>query len=217
MGCLRRLGCLVVIVAAVFIGFAMRDLWRVRERSAPAPRTAAAATVAWQLMTPDGAARARAQLDKLARPAGPVFANLEPGDVASLVFQALAAKLPPSTEATTATVIGDRLFVRGSVQLRDFGPERPPAMLEGMLGQRTSIEFGGTLDIVRQGLAEYRVRTLTVGDVSIPASAIPQLLDHLARTRATGMAPDAMPFAVPRFIADLRVHGGKVTVYRSGP
>jgi hypothetical protein len=217
MGCLRRIGCLVVIILAVAVGFAMRDFWRGRERTAPAPRAAAAAAVSWELMTPDGAARAQAQLDALVKPVGPVFVNIAPGDLAALVFKALAAQLPASAEATTAAVIGEKLFVRGSVQWRDFGPDQPPSVLDGMLGKRTAVEFGGTLDIVHPGLAQYRVRTLKVGDVEIPAAAIPQVLDHLARSRATGMAPDAMPFVVPRFIADVRVHGGKVTVYRSGP
>jgi len=215
MGCLRRIGCLLVVVAVVIVAVAMRGFWRERERSAPLPRTAAG--VSWELMTPEGAARAKAQLETMAKPVGPVFTNLAPGDVAALAFQALAAELPASTQASTAAVIGDKLFVRGSVELRDLGPDNAPSMLNGMLGKRTAVEFGGTIDIVHPGLAEYRVRSLKLGDVEIPATAIPQVLDHLARTRATGMAPDAMPFVVPKFIADVRVHGGKVTVYRSGP
>ena len=215
MGCLRRIGCLLVVVAVVIVAVAMRGFWRERERSAPLPRTAAG--VSWELMTPEGAARAKAQLETMAKPVGPVFTNLAPGDVAALAFQALAAQLPASTQASTAAVIGDKLFVRGSVELRDLGPDNAPSMLNGMLGKRTAVEFGGTIDIVHPGLAEYRVRSLKLGDVEIPATAIPQVLDHLARTRATGMAPDAMPFVVPKFIADVRVHGGKVTVYRSGP
>jgi len=215
MGCLRRIGCLLVVVAVVIVAVAMRGFWRERERSAPLPRTAAG--VSWELMTPEGAARAKAQLETMAKPVGPVFTNLAPGDVAALAFQALAAELPASTQASTAAVIGDKLFVRGSVELRDLGPDNAPSMLNGMLGKRTAVEFGGTIDIVHPGLAEYRVRSLKLGDVEIPATAIPQVLDHLARTRATGMAPDEMPFVVPKFIADVRVHGGKVTVYRSGP
>ena len=204
-----------MVVAVVIVAVAMRGFWRERERSAPLPRTAAG--VSWELMTPEGAARAKAQLETMAKPVGPVFTNLAPGDVAALAFQALAAQLPASTQASTAAVIGDKLFVRGSVELRDLGPDNAPSMLNGMLGKRTAVEFGGTIDIVHPGLAEYRVRSLKLGDVEIPATAIPQVLDHLARTRATGMAPDAMPFVVPKFIADVRVHGGKVTVYRSGP
>jgi len=215
MGCLRRIGCLLVVIAIVIVAVAVRGFWRERERSAPLPR--AAAGVSWELMTPEGAARAKAQLESMSKPVGPVFTNLAPGDVAALAFQALASQLPASTEATTAAAIADKLFVRGSVELRDIGPDNTPSVLNGMLGKRTAVEFGGTIDILHQGLAEYRVRSLKLGDVEIPSSAIPQVLDHLARARATGMAPDAMPFAVPKFIADVRVHGGKVTVYRSGP
>jgi len=217
MGCLRRIGCVMVIAVLVVVAWMMRDSWAGRSRVAPPPRSVASPDVHWEIMTPVGADHAQAQLDSMQRPVGPVFANLAPGDLAALIFKELRAQLPESADPTLATVMGDHLFVSATIQLKDIGPDQDLGPLSVVLTQRTKMEFGGTLDVVRAGLAEYRVTSLKLGDLQVPGPMIPKVLDHLNRSRVVGMAPDALPFPVPAHIADVRVHGNRITVYRSGP
>jgi hypothetical protein len=207
----------VVIAGLVAAAWLTRDYWAGRSHVAVPPRTAASPEVRWEIMTPQGADHAQAQLDSMKHPVGPVFANLVPSDIAALIFKELRPQLPESADPTLATVIGDRLFVSATIQLKDIGPDKDLGPLSAVLAQRTKMEFGGTLDIVRAGIGEYRVTSLKLGDLQVPGPMIPKVLDHLNRSRVVGMAPDALPFAVPAYIADVRVHGDRITVYRSGP
>jgi hypothetical protein len=216
MGCFKRIGCVMVIAVLVVVAWMMRDFWAGRSRVAPPPRSAASPEIHWDVMTPVGADRAQAQLDSMRRPVGPVFANIAAGDLAALIFKELRAQLPESADPTLASVMGDHLFVNATIQLKDIGPDRDLGPLSAVLAQRTKMEFGGTLGVVKSGLAEYRVTSLKLGDLQVPGPMIPKVLDHLNRSRVVGMSPDALPFTVPPYIADIRVHGSKITVYRSG-
>ena len=216
MGCLRRIGCVLVIAVLVVVAWMMRDFWAGRSRVAPPPRSAASPAIHWEMMTTAGADHAQAQLDSMKRPVGPVFANIAPGDLAALIFKEVRAQLPESADPTLASVMGDHLYVNATIQLKDIGPDQDLGPLAGVLTQRTKMQFGGTLNVVRPGLAEYRVTSLTIGDLQVPGPMIPKVLDHLNRSRAVGMAADALPFAVPAHIANVRVHSDRITVYRSG-
>jgi hypothetical protein len=216
MGCLKRLGCVVVVVVFAALMWMMRDTWSGRRRETPPAHGAVSAAVHWEVMTPAGATRAQAQLDSMQHPVGPVFANLAPGDLAALIFNELRPQLPESADPTLASVSGDHLFVNATIQLKDIGPDKDLGPLAAALTKRTKMELGGTLAIVRPGVGEYRVSSLKLGDLLVPGPMIPRVLDHLNRARVVGMSPDALPFAVPNYIADVRVHGDRITVYRSG-
>lgn len=217
MGCLRRIGCLVVLLLALAAGWLLRDRWW-PGRGAGLTTSAPAATsgVEWQPLTAEGAARARAAVATLGQRSGPVFANVAGADLAALLLEELTGVLP-SARGAEAAVIGNQLAVRASVRLTDFGGARSLGPLAGMLGEREVVQFGGTFDIVRPGLAEYRVTSLRVRDFALPRAAIPRLLSQLRRTRPAGVAPDGLPLVVPRTLADVRVARGKVTLYKSVP
>lgn len=214
MGCLRRLGCLVVLLLCAAVAWFTRDRWMpiVREKLGGEPR----ATVVWEPLTDERAARARKALDRLSRPTGPVFANLTGGEAASYIFQALARQLPRSADSVEAAVLGDELALRASVALRDMGGQGVLGPLAGMLGDRERVQFGGTFTVVRPGLAEYRLRDIRVRDFSVPRALIPRLVQRMGRGgRPEGVAPDALPLEIPRWIADIRIAKGKITVYKS--
>jgi hypothetical protein len=85
-----------------------------------------------------------------------------------------------------------------------------------MLGDREPVEFGGTLELVRPGLAQYRVKVLRLRELSVPQRMIPRLLQRIARgSRPPGLAEDGLPLVVPTFIADVRIGQGRVTLYKS--
>lgn len=211
MGCMRKLGCsLVVFIAgmAVAIYFYLERPRRAEDNASTAP--------VWEPLTPEGAERARAAVQLLSSRTGSVFTNIGGADLASYVFDELAKQLPPSAEQLQAAVIEDRLHVRALVRISDFGGSGVLGPLAAMLGDQEPVEFGGTLELLRPGLAQYRVQVLRLRELTVPQRMIPRLLQRIARgSRPPGLADDALPLEVPPFIADVRIGQGRVTLYKS--
>jgi hypothetical protein len=190
-------------------------IWLYLERPRQSAEAGAAAPV-WEPLTPEGAERARTAVQRLSRPTGSVFANVGGADLAAYVFDELSKQLPPSAQQLEAAVIDDRLHVRALVKISDFGGASSLGPLAAMLGDREPVEFGGTLELVRPGLAQYRVKVLRLRELSVPARMIPRLLQRVARgARPAGLADDGLPLEVPTFIADVRIGQGNVTLYKS--
>ena len=208
---MRRLVFLVLIFLAGGAVF----LWLYFERPRRAAESTSAAPV-WQALTPEGAERARRSVQILSRPSGPVFTNVDGADLAAYIFDELSKQLPPSAQQLEAAVIDDRLHVRALVSVSDFGGPGSLGPLAAMLGDREPVEFGGTLELVRPGLAQYRVKVLRLRELSVPSRMIPRLLQRVARgARPPGLADDGLPLEVPAFIADVRIGQGRVTLYKS--
>lgn len=208
---MRKLGC----TALVFLAGAAVAIWLYLERPRRAAETGSTAPV-WEPVTPEGAERARTAVQLLSRPTGPVFTNIGGADLAAYVFDELSKQLPPSAQQLEAAVIDDRLHVRAVVKISDFGGSGALGPLATMLGDREPVEFGGTLDLVRPGLAQYRVKELRLRELSVPSRLIPRLLQRVARgSRPAGLAEDGLPLEVPSFIADVRIAQGRVTLYKS--
>ena len=92
--------------------------------------------------------------------------------------------------------------------------------LRGLLGAaldgRDTLRMAGTLDLVRPGLAEYRVRELRITGIDVPPRLIPSLLGAMRRGAAADSLPtDALPIPLPKAVADVRVANGKVTLYKT--
>lgn len=216
LGCLRRLGCLVLFMAIlVAVAWWYRDRWLPLLPRHHAP-TVAADTTTWELLTPAGAERARAAVQKMASKSGPVFVNVSPGDLSAYIFQELSKQLPSGAEDLAAAVIGDQLYIRGDFPLSELGGGRSLGPLTDVLGSEERVTFGGTFEIVRPGLAEYHVHSIRVRDLDLPGAMIPRLVRQVGRgSRPAGIAEDALPLVVPANIADVRLRAGKVTLYKS--
>lgn len=213
MGCLSRLGCLLVVAVIAIVAWITNPLWLPRlTHHTPAE----IAGLVWEPITPQGAERTRQMLTRLSQPSGPVFGNLSGGDVASYVFQALARQLPPSADSVEAAVFGDRLYIRASVKLQDLGGAAVLGPLAGMLGDRERMQFGGTFHVIRPQLAEYQVKDIKVRDFSIPQGMIPRVLSQTERgSRPEGLSPDGLPLVVPKYLGDVRIANGRVTLYKT--
>jgi hypothetical protein len=208
---MRKLGCIAVIFLA---GMAVA-IWLYLERPRQTTEAGTAAPV-WEPLTPEGAERARGAVQRLSRPAGSVFTNVGGADLAAYIFDELSKQLPPSAQQLEAAVIDDRLHVRALVNISDFGGAGALGPLAAMLGDREPVEFGGTLELVRPGLAQYRVKVLRLRELSVPSRMIPRLLQRISRgSRPPGLAEDGLPLEVPTFIADVRIGQGRVTLYKS--
>jgi hypothetical protein len=218
VGCIRKLGCLVLLVLLAAALWLTRGRWLPLVRGGGGAATATSTEGVWEPLTTAGAERARKAIDGLASRSGPVFANLRPGDVASYVFIALRRELPPSAENVAATVIGDRMYVRADVKLTDVGGAAVLGPLASFLGDRETMMFGGTFEVLRPGLAQFHVQELKLRELSIPQRMIPRLVQKIGRgSRPPGVAPDALPLLVPEQIGDVRVSRGRVTLYKNVP
>lgn len=221
MGCLRSVGCLVMLGVVGSAAWLLRADWEPAAKRAvsgvlSSPEQSAA--IHWEPISAEGSSRARDAVDKLGARSGPVFANVAPGDLASYVFDALTRELPQSASNVEAAAIGEQLAMRADVRLADFGGASSLGPLAGMLGDREPVQFTGSLAITQPGLAEFRVSSLTIKDLAVPSAMIPTLVQRMGRgARPPGVSPNAMAFAVPRYIADVRVHDGKVTLYKTVP
>lgn len=219
-GCLRRAGCLIIILliaAVVWYWYARVD----SPSPGTAPATGATTTATsvssgWQPITTADAERGRAAIQSLARPSGPVFANLTPAEVASYIFTVVAKQLPPSAKNTQASIIGDRLYVRSDVELKDFGGAKSLGPVGMLLGERDSVRFGGTINMLKPGLAEFLVQEVKIGRIEVPTALIPRLLSQMKQAKAVeGLSQNGLPMVMPSYISDVRISNGKITIYKS--
>ena len=218
-GCMKRIGCLLILVLIAAAAWLTRDRWYPGTLGGGGPTGATSdAGVMWEPLTPEGAERARVAVSGLAKRSGPSYANTRPGDLAAYVFTGISKQLPPSAEDVRAAAIGDRLHVKALVKLSDFGGAKVLGPLASLLDERDTVQFGGTFEVVRPGLAQFRVREIKLRQLALPGGAIPRLLARIHRgARPAGIADDALPLEVPTYIGDVRVSRGKVTLYKSVP
>ena len=216
-GCLRRIGCLVVLCIAAVAAYLMRDRWMpLIPRMGSSAKSTVEAGPAWQPVSDEGAARARRTIESLGRRTGPVFVNLAPGDLVSYFYIALSDQLPPSADSIEAANIGNRLYVRAVISLDDFKAADALGQLGGMLGRRERLQMGGTFAVIRPGLAQFLVEDVRLGQLPIPRGAIPNLMRQIRRgARPSGVAENGLPFVVPTYLGDARVAGDNITIYKA--
>jgi hypothetical protein len=216
-GCFKSIGCLVVAIAIAVGAWFTRALWTpylhrvtASASTAPAPQPGT-----WQLATPAGAARAKAAIEKLAARNGPVYANIESGDLIAYIFQQLSHELPPSAQNVEAMVLGDQLLVRCSVNTSDLGDLSQLGPLSQMLSGREQVQFSGTLDVIKPGLAQYHVQSFRIHDFSLPRPLIPRMIRSYEKgVRPASIADDALPLVTPSHIGDVRIKNGQITLYK---
>ena len=218
-GCLKRAGCLLIIILLVAVWY-----WYARVENRPtttSPATSATPTATsvssgWQPLTTADAERGRVAVQSLERQSGPVFANLSPAEAASYIFMVLAKQLPPSAKNAEASIIGDRLYVRSDVELKDFGGAKALGPVGMLLGERDSVRFGGTINMLRPGLAEFLVQEVRLGRIGVPTALVPRLLTQMKRGKAVeGVSQNGLPMVMPPYISDVRISNGRITLYKS--
>jgi hypothetical protein len=137
-GFFRRIGCLIIIIVicvAIWYWYASVPA---SKSTTTTVETATSVNSGWQPLTAADAERGRAAVQSLGNQSGPVFANLTAAEAASYIFTVLAKQLPPSAQNAQAEIIGDRLYVRSDVELKDFGGSKALGPLGMLLGERDS-------------------------------------------------------------------------------
>jgi hypothetical protein len=212
MGCLARLGCLIVLVALGVVAWLNRDRW-LHRTVAPTPGAAVAAE--WSPLTEAGAKRTADALGKLSSPRGPVFVTLAGGDVASYVVLQISKQLPSSADSFAARIKDDKIGVRATMSTKDLGGSAV-SDLAALLGDRQRVEMSGTLRVIGKGMAEFVVSAVKIRDVSLPSAVISRLVRPLVKgVRPKGLDENALPVSIPSYIGDVRIANGKITLYKN--
>lgn len=215
MGCIARLGCLVVLAILAVGAWFTRDRWMTKV-TGTAPAVASAPR--WEPLSPAARAKGQRTIASLQSANGPVFANLSAGEIASYVFQTVGHTLPASADSVEAAVIGDALYVRAIVPVKDLAGSGVLGPLGSLLNDREKITIGGGFRVVRPGLSEFQVREIKLRDFKVPRGAIPRLLQQLSKgNRPEGIAADALPVPTPKTLADVRIANHRVTLYKTTP
>jgi hypothetical protein len=218
-GCLKRAGCLVIIILAVALWYWYARVEKPATVSTTASSTTTATSVAsgWQPLTEADAQRGQAAVLSLGQQSGPVFANLTPAEAASYIFTVVAKQLPPSAKNAEAAIIGDRLYVRSDVELKDFGGAKALGPVGMLLGERDSVRFGGTINMLKPGLGEFLVQEVKLGRIEVPNGLIPRLLTQTKQRSkpVEGISENGLPMVMPAYISDVRISNGKITLYKS--
>ncbi len=214
MGCIARLGCLMVLLVLAVAGWFTRDRWM--SKLGGAPPAAVSTAPQWEPLSPAAGERARRAIDGLSARTGPVFANLHAGEVATYVFQTAARTIPASSDSAEAAVDGDALCVRAIVPMKALAGSGALGPLAGLLNDRERLSFCGAFRVLRPGMSEFQIRQITMRDFKIPRGAVPRLLQQIGHgTRPDGVAPDAIPVPTPLTLGDVRIANHRVTLYKT--
>jgi hypothetical protein len=214
MGCIARLGCLVLLAILAVGAWFTRDRWMPESMRSHTVSTTKGPT--WEPLSDAGARRTAAALSKLSQQRGPVFQTLSGADAASYIFRELASRLPQSSDSVQAMVSGDRVAMRANVKLSELGGAGALGPLGSMLADREPVQFTGTFRVLKPGLAEFQIQEIKIGAVNLPRAMIPSLIARFDRgQRAAGLDRDALPLPIPRYVGDIRVANGKITLYKT--
>ncbi len=225
-GCFRRLGCLVFLIiigiVAWFNRARLEDTYHRYAGDRISPSTSTGIEVrtpgGWEPLTGDKATAGQKQVESLSKRTGPVFANLTAGEAASYIFLEAAKQLPSSAENITTSVKNDRLYVRANIALKDFGGSAALGPLASLLGQRDTVELGGTIHVLRPTVGEFQVHDVKIGSFPIPSAIIPKLISRMRKgTMPDGISPNALPMKLPSYIGDVRIANGRIVVYKNVP
>ena len=219
-GCLKRAGCLLLILLVLCVLWywyvqAGRPKLTVTTTASSTATTVASVASGWQPLTAADAERGRVKVQSLGQRSGPVFASMTPAEAASYIFTVVAKQLPPTAKNVEASVVGDRLYVRADVELKDFGGPKALGPVGMLLGDRDSVRLGGNIHMLKPGLGEFLVQEVKLGRIDIPRTLIPRLLGQMKRNPVVGIAPNGLPMVMPSYISDVRISNGRITLYKS--
>lgn len=212
MRCLGRLVMLVIVLLVIGALWVTRDKWL---HYLPGSHGTVATEQLWEPLSPEAAARGQRAIESLNARSGPVFANLKGAEVASYVFERAGGALPTAADSAQAAVIGDVLYVRAVVPMKDVAASGALGPLAGLLNDREPLTLGGTFHVIRPGLSEFQVREVKLRDFKLPTRLIPRLIEKLDRgQRPQGVSPDGIAVRTPPSLADVRIANHRVTLYR---
>jgi len=233
-GCFRRLVGLVILAVVAVGAFLTRGLWLPKARTlvgqatgvagsgdSTRAATAAASDTGWMLLSLDAAEKGRRSIQRLRAPKGPTRVTLTAAEFASAALDSLMLQLPASTDSLQVRTVGNEFQVRARVRLADLGGRAALGPLAAMLGNRERLQLAGTLEPTAvEGVAQFRLTRVTVGEFSLPGAVVPKLVQTFRQRQgpgADGVDVSALPVPLPAGIGDIRAGQGRITIYRIAP
>lgn len=225
-GCIWRLGCLLILAVCAAAAWLTRDTWypEVRHRlhlarpAVTAPAVSAAPTANWEPLTPDGAARARAAIATLQSRSGRVYVDVAAGDLAAYAIGPAIRDLSHDSTGAEAVAHDERLYVRAMVNVADLADATALGPLASMLNGRQEVTVRGKLEVVGPGRAEFVVDQIAFKELQLPSALIEKIVSRLrVKDRGPAVPKNAIPVAIPRELADVRIAKGHVVLYKSVP
>ena len=209
MGCLKKIGCLALLLILVIVAFLGRGLWLPKLKKSES----SAVANTWQPLTQAGASRAQRLLEQLSRDGGPPSVTVPAAELVSYIVQQLSSALPESADSVQAAVINDRICVRAVVKTTDFADKNTLGPLAMMLGEREPVLMCGVINILSPGKGELQVKSFKVRELSIPGAAIPRLIRQMSPSkRPEGLSDDGLPLETPVYVGDVAVRNGQVVI-----
>lgn len=217
LGCLGRLGCLVLLAVLAFCGWITKDWWYPKVRGLVVS-TPPAATVMWQPMTEAAARAGERAAARLGERSGPVYASMTPAEFAAWqVMRAVRAVDAPGA-APEAAVHGDTLLVRATIAVAELGDPKQLGPLAQMLDGKQPVRIGGVLSAERPGAIRLRVTHVSVNELKVPMALIAKIVQHVsAGARSDSLTAGVIVLPAPKQVADVRVANGKIVLYKAVP
>lgn len=212
-GCFGRIGCLALVLILGAAAWFTRDYWMERAGLQPA-NGVESSSVGYEPVSETAASRGREKVESLSARRG--YVTLSGAEAASYLVSRFVERIPPGAEQVEAAVVGSELELRAVVPLGDLGSVEALGPLAGLIGAREEMRVAGTVDMVKPGLAQYRVRRMQIRNLSVPTAAIPVLLREVWRgERPEGLDSRGIAVGLPDDVGQVRLEDGDVIIYRT--
>lgn len=215
MGCLRgllaQIGCLVVLVLLLVLGYVFRDqvgaLYR-SFRNLPPPEESA------PYVAPDSGGREGVTrgLDLLARGGAGDYMDIPPGQIAAIIDARLGAAGRRVVDSVRVALVAPEVRVRASVDLARV-PRGALGPFAGAMDGRQPVVIGGEFGADSTGRLLLTVQSLTVGTFPFPRGTIGAVLRAL---NVEGVEGRTVPVPMEQRVGDARVRGRVLRLYRFG-
>ncbi len=220
-GCIFRMGCAMVLLVVGALGWHFRDEW-VPTVKALLTVEAPATSAGWAPITAAGGTRAKERIASLGRRGGPVYVTLTPSEFASYVLGRSPATAGVIDTSTRAVVQDGLLFIRTRLRLADIGGKDALGPVAQLFNETETVMVAGTLEVVRPGLGQYRLKEVAVRDLKLPHAVVGSLVGSLGKRwgptpRPDSLAADGLAVTLPSDVVDLRIADGQITLYKRTP
>lgn len=216
-GCMFRMGCAILLLILGALGWQFRDKW-VPKVKAMVTAEAPATSAGWAPITAAGGTRAKERIASLGRRGGPAYVTLTPTEFAAYVLGSALSSVAAGDTSTQAVVQDGMLYIRTRIRLADLGGKDALGPLARMFNDTEPLMVAGTLSAVRPGLAQFRLKEVSVRELKVPRSAVGTLVKRWGPTpRPDSLATDGLPVTLPNDVVDLRLADGRITLYKKTP
>jgi hypothetical protein len=211
-GCIGKIVVLAILIVCGAVAYLTRGMWepKLREKLGMKPAPVAAAPK-WEPVTSEGATRARTAIDGFKRTTGPVFVNVGAGDLVAYA----AGPIPKVLTGAEALAGENEISVRGRVKMAELGGSTVLGPMAGALGGTQAIEVRGRLEVTAPGKGLLRITRIKIGDLVLPGALTGRVVQRIAAKQDNTLADEAFVLTIPAEVADVRVTGGRVTLYKA--